>query len=616
MTTQTLSRKEKRAAIARASKLYGLKGDDALAIHNAYLTMQKGDLGGALRLAHPVTQRHPGNPHGWILLGSAALSQREGETAKAFFAKAVECAPKGARALAGLGKAHVLCAEVEPACAIMEQAIDAGSKDVPMMLLYLDLTGRLGRRLHAAKRLEPLAQKLDSADLAYKLGLSLQEVDETKRAAICFERAYALDPAPEAHQIAQAQALLYTGRVEEAEARARELLETLKDRDQLALVLLTALRLQRKGDEALGFAEAFEFATPEGFAQARGMVANVLQDQDDMAGAEAAYQEAMHIAGEQPRIRKAYGVFCYRDGRYAEGAAHYEKRLPALQRRQVAVENAAPENLAMQDRVFLMAEQGIGDQIALMSLLRLAPLKDGAEVTFVGDPRHGPLLDGNALGLGHMAQSDLNGVTPPVAPGEMVFLGDLTRYLPDAAPAARQGAYLTPDAGAVDTIRTRYEALAEGRPIFGLAWASRSLIGALRSLPLSELVAVLPEGAFVVDLQYGDTRDEIAAAKAARPDLLFHSDPQIDQMTDLAGFAAQLTALDRVITIDNTTAHLAGALGLADAHLLLPAGSECMWYWGGEGSEDPWYATLTLHRQRRAGDWSGPLAELAARWAR
>ncbi|APZ50353.1 tetratricopeptide repeat protein [Salipiger abyssi] len=612
MTTQTLSRKEKRAAIAKASKLYGLKGDDALAIHNAYLAMQKGDLGGALRLAHPVTQRHPKNPHGWILLGSAALTQREGETAKAFFSQAVDCAPRGARALAGLGKAHVLCAEVEPAVAVMERAIEAGSKDVPMLLLYLDLTGRLGRRLHAAKRLEPLAQKLDSADLAYKLGLSLQEVDEIRRAAACFQRAYALDPTPEAHQIAQTQALLYTQQIAEAEARARELLDRLEDRDQLALVLLTALRLQRRGDEALTFAESFEFATPEGFAQARGMVANVLQDRGDMKGAEAAYQEAMHIAGEQPRIRKAYGVFCYRDGRYAEGAPHYEKRLPEAQRRKLPVENAASENLSAQDRLFVMAEQGIGDQIALLSLLRIAPLKQGAEVTFVGDPRHGALLHDNGLGIGHLSQPELNKVTPPVAPQEMVFLGDLTRYLPESAPEARHGPYLAPDADAAQEIRARYEALAGGRPIFGLAWASRSLIGALRSLPLTEMIAALPEGALVVDLQYGDTRDEIAAAQAARPDLTFHHDPAIDQMTDLAGFAAQLAALDHVITIDNTTAHLAGALGHPDAHLLLPAGSECMWYWGGEGAQDPWYGALHLHRQREAGDWSAPLAALSA----
>lgn len=615
MTTQTLSRKEKRAAIAKAAKLYGLKGDDALAIHNAYLTMQKGDLGTALRLAHPVTQRHPKNPHGWILLGSAALSRREGETAKAFFSQAVDCAPRGARALAGLGKAHVLCAEVEPGVAAMERAIDAGSKDVPMLLLYLDLTGRLGRRLHAAKRLEPLMAKLDDADFAYKLGQSLLEVDETKRAAACFERAYACDPVPAAHQIAQAQALLYTGRTEEAEARARMLLDRLEDRDQLALVLLTALRLQRKGDAAMAFAERFEFASPEAFAQARGMVANLLQDRGAMAEAQDAYLEAMHIAGEQPRIRKAYGVFCYREGRYEEGAPHYEKRLPDTQRRKLPAENAAPETLSAQDRLFVMAEQGIGDQIALMSLLRIAPLKKGAEITFVGDPRHAALLEGNALGLVHMAQSELGEVVPPVAPQEMVFLGDLTRYLPGSASEARHGPYLVPEAEAVQRIRGRYEALAEGRPIFGLAWASRSLIGALRSLPLAELVSALPEGAFVVDLQYGDTRDEIAAAQAARPDLTFHRDPAIDQMADLAGFAAQLSALDHVITIDNTTAHLAGALGHREAHLLLPAGSECMWYWGGEGEHDPWYGALHLHRQCRAGDWSAPLAALAVRYA-
>ena len=91
------------------------------------------------------------------------------------------------------------------------------------------------------------------------------------------------------------------------------------------------------------------------------------------------------------------------------------------------------------------------------------------------------------------------------------------------------------------------------------------------------------------------------------------ADSGIDQMADLAGFAAQIAALDTVATIDNTTAHMCGALGHPDAHVLLPAGSECMWYWGREAEVDPWYGQLALHRQAEAGDWSAPLAGLRAR---
>ena len=39
-------------------------------------------------------------------------------------------------------------------------------------------------------------------------------------------------------------------------------------------------------------------------------------------------------------------------------------------------------------------------------------------------------------------------------------------------------------------------------------------------------------------------------------------DATIDQMTDIDGFAAQIAALDAVVTISRTAAHVAGALGI------------------------------------------------------
>ncbi len=230
----------------------------------------------------------------------------------------------------------------------------------------------------------------------------------------------------------------------------------------------------------------------------------------------------------------------------------------------------------------------------------------------MGDTRFGPLLQGNALNVAHAPQAAFLAGDRAVAPEELVYLGDLARYLTSHPARSQPGTFLACDPARRDHLRRTYEARADGRPIIGVTWASRSLIGWLRSLPLATLTAALPQGALVVNLQYGESEGEIAAAQAARPDLEFLTDNQVDQMADLAGFAAQIAALDRVVTIDNTTAHIAGALGHPDTHVLLPAGSECMWYWGSEATRDPWYGSLILHRQERAGDWSAPLERVRA----
>jgi hypothetical protein len=66
-------------------------------------------------------------------------------------------------------------------------------------------------------------------------------------------------------------------------------------------------------------------------------------------------------------------------------------------------------------------------------------------------------------------------------------------------------------------------------------------------------------------------------------------------------FASQVAAMDRVVTISNTTAHMAGALGVPT---LLMLGPVPIWYWLATRDDSPWYPSLRLIRQeQRRGDW-------------
>jgi ADP-heptose:LPS heptosyltransferase len=58
--------------------------------------------------------------------------------------------------------------------------------------------------------------------------------------------------------------------------------------------------------------------------------------------------------------------------------------------------------------------------------------------------------------------------------------------------------------------------------------------------------------------------------------------------------------MDLVISIDNSTAHLAAALGIP-TWLLLPFAPD--WRWLLERDRSPWYPPMRIFRQPRAGDW-------------
>ena len=99
---------------------------------------------------------------------------------------------------------------------------------------------------------------------------------------------------------------------------------------------------------------------------------------------------------------------------------------------------------------------------------------------------------------------------------------------------------------------------------------------------------------------------EREAAETNAPLLI---DRSVDQLTNLDIFASQIAALDLVITIDNSTAHLAGALGLP-TWLLLPFAAD--WRWLEKREDSPWYPTLRLFRQPSRGDWHSVIEEVQA----
>lgn len=73
------------------------------------------------------------------------------------------------------------------------------------------------------------------------------------------------------------------------------------------------------------------------------------------------------------------------------------------------------------------------------------------------------------------------------------------------------------------------------------------------------------------------------------------------QLSDFANSAAAVDALDLVISVDTSVAHLAGAIGVP-VWTLIPFSLDWRWMLGREDS--PWYPTMRLFRQSRPGDWT------------
>lgn len=83
--------------------------------------------------------------------------------------------------------------------------------------------------------------------------------------------------------------------------------------------------------------------------------------------------------------------------------------------------------------------------------------------------------------------------------------------------------------------------------------------------------------------------------------------PLEELLSNFSDTAYALSAMDLVITVDTSVAHLAGAMGIPTL-LLLSSMPDWRWMMGRQ--DTPWYPSMRLYRQMSPGDWAGVVQRL------
>jgi len=315
-----------------------------------------------------------------------------------------------------------------------------------------------------------------------------------------------------------------------------------------------------------------------------------------LADSDLAFRRALALAPEDAQIHFNRASVLLKQGRMAEGWQDYEwrRRTPAaLIRRQAFDPPNWPGGDAAGKTVLLSTEQGFGDAL---QFCRYAPwlAERGARV----------LLRTNAP-LVRLLRS-LKGVEQVLSFEEDPPPFDF--HLPVMSLSSLYGEmtvtspYLSADPQAVARWQERLSSL-PGRKV-GLAWSgnprpgqrSAHLLDARRSMRPDQFAGLAAiEGISLVSLQ-----------KDASPEGLAIAD-WTGELADFADTAALVEALDLVVSVDTSVAHLAGALG--KPVYILSRFDGC-WRWLQDRDDTPWYPSARLFRQIRPGDWSAPLAAL------
>jgi len=405
-----------------------------------------------------------------------------------------------------------------------------------------------------------------------------------------------------------AQACTLIGDRVTAEAAFRRCLQLAPD-DATAFNGLGTLHLDNDEPEAsLAYFRQALALQPQ-LPEPRKNLALALARLDRDAEAEATFQDMRH---RSPGFRQGlmdFGIFLLSREFYGSGWDLYESRWGSG----VYAERDWGLGLPRWDfgalggrHLLAWGEQGLGDQILHGTMLPDLAARCGGRLTVSVTDRLVPLF---ARSLAHLG-CDVVAHGAVVAADVQVPFGSLGRWLrrgPEDFPAgALAGRYLRADAGVTAGLRAAYQAAAPGCRIMGLSWRSGNpQLGSAKSVALSQLAPLfaLP-GISWVSLQYGDAGAEIAASG-----LPLRVDAGVDGLVDFDRQASQVAALDGVVSVSNTTVHLAAALGVG-VDVLLPKGRGRLWYWPGSGRGSRWYGAARLWRQNTNGDWEGLVQDL------
>jgi FkbM family methyltransferase len=364
-----------------------------------------------------------------------------------------------------------------------------------------------------------------------------------------------------------------------------------------------ALKRLMRLEEAL---ESYDqaVALDPSFAEAFSNRGNILKALGRFDEALRSYDKSISLKPNYADAVKNRGMCKLLCGDLATGWDDYEARWDASDNRTARPAIDAPvwqgEGLNGKS-IIVHAEQGLGDAIQFSRYLPLL-VQRNARVTFLVRSILAKLLE-PVTSATRVIFSHAPTERYDFQCGLMSIPRWLSRdlaHIPDRVP------YLTPNENLVAQWKSR---LGERGFRIGIAWQGSpgASIDQGRSIPLKEFVplARIP-GVRLISLQKEHGLGQLAdipldvTIEQLGGDLDNGSDAFLDT-------AAVMTNLDLIITSDTSIAHLAGALGCRTWVLLKSVPD---WRWMLNREDSPWYPTMRVFRQDKAGDWASVFAKV------
>jgi tetratricopeptide (TPR) repeat protein len=602
-------------ALESAEELYrqSVAADPSFAdgwVFLAIVQKARGDLNGAAESYRKALSLRPDYFEALNNLGNILVAQGTYEEAADFIRRALTIQPKHPLALNNLGACLRHLGQFDEAIGCYRQALQLKPNYADAHNNLGDALSRQGNWAEAVSSYgEALRLRPDFAEAHNNLGVSLAKLGRTNEAVAEYREALRLNPN-------YAEAYLNLGNVQAAAKKTDEAIASYQHALRLNPRLAeahynigVALAEQDKIEEAIAYYRQALEIKPN-YLDAMANLGHALRAQGKLDEALATYEQLVQQSPDSPEAHMSRALVWLLLGDYERGWPEYEWRWKTKEFAGTARPQPRWDGSPLEGRtIAVTAEQGLGDIIQFVRYAAAVKARGGKVV--VTCPRSLMTLLATCPGIDQLVPRE-----EPLPPADVyasllslpAILGTTLATIPRNVP------YLSANPELVEKWRSELADLPGFK--IGIAWQGNPQFRGdrQRSVPLScfEPLAKM-NGVHLVSLQKGAGSEQLAevADRFSVTELGTRLDTGGDAFVDTA---AVLKSLDLVITINSSLAHVAGALA-APTWIALGRGS-FDWRWLLDRNDSPWYPTVRLFHQQKAGDWTEVMERIAAEIAK
>ena len=569
---------------------------------------QKNQFLDAENLAQSLVKKYPSHPYAWKIL--AAVSEQTNRIPEAlnFNQRALALSPKDP-------EIHLALGNVLKALGQFEDAISSYNKAIKLNNKYIQAYNNLAHTLRQMGRYEDslfnfnkvVSLKPNFAQAHYYLGLTFKALGKLDLSLLSYKQAVTLKPNYYQAYYNLANTLKELNYFDEAVENYKKAISLKPDFAEAYNNLGLTLKELERYEEALNNINQAILLNPK-YSEAYFGLANILKDLRRLEEAFINYEKATTLKPNYAEALHNWGRALLLNCNFEKANSLMEWRWQTDQKIGVPFNTPRPKwDGKVNQNVLLWREQGVGDEI--MFSAAIYDLKSKSNTLFVEcDRRLMPLFrrsfPDDIEYISDKSKLSINEYDYHLPVGSLPLY---FRKSIDAFKKTSKG-WLRADDKSIDIIKNEINKNSNEK-IIGISWKSNSASSKAnqRNITLQELAEPLKKlNIKLINLQYGNASDEILKLRSDHGiDILEISN--LDIFNDLDGLAALISACDCVVSIDNVTPHLAGALGV-DTRLLLPQVSDERW--GIDSKKSYLYESVKLYRQINKSDWSFPLNEL------